>query len=103
MIVDDWIKFWCRHSVADDVIALRSQLHHILAAKIRDPAKQNWTRGERAVLDAIVRLVTSGGKNPDGGGASSSSSGSGGGWMGGSNQELYGGDEEEEEEEEDFY
>ena len=59
MIVDGHIKFWCRHSVADDVIALRAQLHQILAGKIQNPRKKEWTRGEKAVLDAIVALVTS--------------------------------------------
>ena len=61
--VDEVIKFWCRHKVADDVIALRAQLHQILAGKIQNPRKKEWSHGEKVVLEAIVALVTS--KTPD--------------------------------------
>ena len=59
VLIDDWIKFWCRHSDADLVISLRAQLHQILATKIQNPRKKDFTRGESAILDAIVALIAS--------------------------------------------
>ena len=71
MTVDGVIPFWCRHTVADDVIALRAQLHQILAGKIQNPRQKEWTPGEKVVLEAIVALVTTKVAGEGGGGGGS--------------------------------